>query len=798
MSSFIIFEDFETAHRSATALTSNSSTSVNKRKRAALKIKLINEKETDNLSKSLPPSKVKKRFNIKAQNFRSSTVSKVSPKAVMTSSVMAATTKLSSSSFSSSSSASSASSLSSSLKISQANIVRQVLLESSKTMAALANDMKKKPYLTTIAADLTRRVAKDVDTSIRSSFSSSTASSASSSSSLVFGTKSATYEWQVILTFLPISGCSSLATTCTILKDIFQLSATWRALLSDHFKCDLSPKTTCIPKCILTRRSDSHLQPLYKVLLEDVESENNEKKRVSLKNKEASLEQMYRLKDIEHPLARGYRYLKDCIVWGRVRADSYFRRVVCISSTFPHLPKSLNGEMVAHYGEWIGYQKQNSKIYAYGCLSLAVNLCQKVHHDLSSSSLISGTPCSSSLLSLPLVLCARALYKLNIHDSHQRRIGTSVDHHDIVCVDKGEKHVKDVPFKVDLKSVEVDVLQAASHFHQAIKAQRNFRKNKREDEEEKEEEKEKEMNFKFDEVRCMIAEIFLRIKRHADASSLLLIVPKVTMTANLEYHPSKLAMILNCALIHCCNNNFNGGLKVLVNAKEEAIWSDSRYSSLTLQGLFMTIAIGVKQSNYLMQTSNILQSTLASHLGTQAAQASIKELVTLLSSSTISTNIVHSSLSNAGRSGTVVSRKRLGEHQQWRMEMLMKLIFRENGSENKKCKKSKSQYKKRLDIMHKILLKHLPIEALNGWSLWSNANGAFLNASDDWTSSSSDDGNSSETNDEISVSIDRATTYAGSEISSSFSSSSSSYALSLVSSNPSYSFSKYDVNVWGF
>ena len=197
-------------------------------------------------------------------------------------------------------------------------------------------------------------------------------------------------------------------------------------------------------------------------------------------------------------------------------------------------------------------------------------------------------------------------------------------------------------------------------------------------------------------------------------------------------------------------------------------------------------------------TSNILQSTLASHLGTQAAQASIKELVTLLSSSTISTNIVHSSLSNAGRSGTVVSRKRLGEHQQWRMEMLMKLIFRENGSENKKCKKSKSQYKKRLDIMHKILLKHLPIEALNGWSLWSNANGAFLNASDDWTSSSSDDGNSSETNDEISVSIDRATTYAGSEISSSFSSSSSSYALSLVSSNPSYSFSKYDVNVWGF
>ena len=30
----------------------------------------------------------------------------------------------------------------------------------------------------------------------------------------------------------------------------------------------------------------------------------------------------------EHPLDRAYRYLGDCIIFGKVRADSYFRRIV--------------------------------------------------------------------------------------------------------------------------------------------------------------------------------------------------------------------------------------------------------------------------------------------------------------------------------------------------------------------------------------------------------------------------------------------------------------------------------------
>ena len=120
-------------------------------------------------------------------------------------------------------------------------------------------------------------------------------------------------------------------------------------------------------------------------------------------------------------------------------------------------------------------------MYAAQCFSLAVQLCQQERQQerqqqRSSSSSSSSSSSCSSLLALPLVLCARALFTLNMHESKQRSSSSSSSSTNLFAgTNEGgmHKHPTNALSVAAVKhSIDVDVLRAASLFHEAVKKKR--------------------------------------------------------------------------------------------------------------------------------------------------------------------------------------------------------------------------------------------------------------------------------------------------------------------------------------
>ena len=241
-------------------------------------------------------------------------------------------------------------------KLPPATAIQQALHNAVQSMSQLANDVKEKPYLMAVVADVTFRVAQNVLNSQSLSLSSTLTSNYGNDGrniSTITNIDSSCLKngaggWGTVLTFLSVGDGAALAATCEDMETVFQSPTVWKSLLQEHFKCDLSTTTSVVPRFILQQRRFE--KPLYQVLQKDVQSELL----AILAKKAASTGSGANLGTImvQHHLDRAYYYVSDCTIFGKARADAYFRRVLQVSTSFPYLPRTQDGEVSVFFSCW--------------------------------------------------------------------------------------------------------------------------------------------------------------------------------------------------------------------------------------------------------------------------------------------------------------------------------------------------------------------------------------------------------------------------------------------------------------
>ena len=635
------------------------------------------------------------------------------------------------------------------------NNLRSQLIQSGKMMIALANEIGHRPFLVNIASDLSFRVAQEVTLSLelfqRSRLSSSAASPSPSKAfwRLLCHTSIPRFSgWNMILAYLPVADGASLGTTCDTLGSIFQSPATWSFLLRHHFLCDLDPATTAVPKQILRHRKETFLKPLYQVLLKDMKSEKH-----------------HHHTSKAHPLDRACYYLNDCPIWGRTRADCFFRRVVHDVSLVVH-----QGELCADYAEWLGYQKRNCQQAASAWFDRAVHLCQEHVH-------------TAGFSSLPLVLSARANFTLNTLSS---LIGSEAEL---------------LQQRIVMRSAaEVDILRAASILYEVVAGQKNMvPKNGEDDIIRLDTPRTTENKRKLERAACSVVALLIRIGRHDDASALMSSSVgslKHTVAVDAEDRATHLTNVFNQVLLRCWMNDFDGALVLLVDANAklavpnnvgtllEMPTSSHHEQFLVLQGLYMTLVLGSRQAKYLLAPTALAHRTMARTMAQSFAA-----------------NVARDSI--VGLVARLTGGKRIGKHQQWRMSMVLKLSFEiksndSAGGEAKRPTKTEKLFKKRFLLLRQMFMGVLPTDGLDGWSVWSKAMGVEIDHSDDCSSTSSD------TSDDDSNDLDGSGGSSTSRTRESWSAvprsyDGSAYTLSLRHPTSScYVYSIHDPNVWGF
>ena len=686
--------------------------------------------------------------------------------------------------------------------LSPTTTIHQALSHAATSMSNLANEISHKPYLAVIAGDFSSRVAKDVLQSYQP-ISSESKSDASKNGNV--------NSWKTVLTFLSVSDGASLAITCEDLDAIFQSPSLWKDLVQAHFKCDLSTATTVVPKYIFKHRPETFLKPLYKILHADVLSEQQYQQQEYHQpeyHQQEYHQQEYHQQN-EHPLDRAYRYLGDCIIFGKVRADSYFRRIVNISNHSPFLPQTLNGVMVAHYAEWLSYQKNGCEEVANLCYARAVHLCQNESPPLT--------------LSLPLVLGARALHALNTNDFFNTNSITSSSSSLTKILSTATTNNNEQAKKTLLRAAEIDILRATSLLQEIEQSQKQIARKRQRTENNSHNSHNNNnnnnnnnsnmtMTIKTEQTKCLLINLLLRIGRNDDAAALITTAPKVQTTSHHKNCATHLSMYLNRALLSCINLDYNQSLQILSNASNDLAWNDPSCQSLVLQCLFCSLVIGTKQSNYDLKSNvafpNSVADSVARSRGLEAVKDSIFGLVERMepvsqssppswSSSTTnsskSSKSFQSFKSSGSRSSTsstttlskpTIVGKRLGTHQQWRCAMIMRLVFQTNQTNQTDQTNQKiTKFQRRFELLSEVLIGNKEMKEMNeldGWSMWSLALGNQVEGESDDTYSSSEDGDATMHNNDSSSS--------NHETSSSSSSSSSSFCsvLSLLPSN-SYS-----------
>ena len=632
------------------------------------------------------------------------------------------------------------------------NNLRSQLIQSGKMMIALANEIGHRPFLVNIASDLSFRVAQEVTLSLelfqRSRLSSSAASPSPSKAfwRLLCHTSIPRFSgWNKILAYLPVADGASLGTTCDTLGSIFQSPATWSFLLRHHFLCDLDPATTAVPKQILRHRKETFLKPLYQVLLKDMKSEKH-----------------HHHTSKAHPLDRACYYLNDCPIWGRTRADCFFRRVVHDVSLVVH-----QGELCADYAEWLGYQKRNCQQAASAWFDRAVHLCQEHVH-------------TADFSSLPLVLSARANFTLNTLSS---LIGSEAEL---------------LQQRIVMRSAaEVDILRAASILYGGVAGQKNMvPKNGEDDIIRLDTPRTTENKRKLERAACSVVALLIRIGRHDDASALMSSSVgslKHTVAVDAEDRATHLTNVFNQVLLRCWMNDFDGALVLLVDANAKLAVPDTTLKMptsshheqfLVLQGLYMTLVLGSRQAKYLLAPTALASRTMARTMAQSFAA-----------------NVARDSI--VGLVARLTGGKRIGKHQQWRMSMVLKLSFEiksndSAGGEAKRPTKTEKLFKKRFLLLRQMFMGVLPTDGLDGWSVWSKAMGIEIDHSDDCSSASSD------TSDDEGNDLDGSGGSSTSRTRESWSAvprsyDGTAYTLSLRHPTSScYVYSIHDPNVWGF
>ena len=459
--------------------------------------------------------------------------------------------------------------------------------------------------------------------------------------------------------------------------------------------------------------------------------------------------------------------------------------------------------MVAHYAEWLSYQKNGCEEVANLCYARAVHLCQNESPPLT--------------LSLPLVLGARALHALNTNDFFNTNSITSSSSSLTKILSTATTNNNEQAKKTLLRAAEIDILRATSLLQEIEQSQKqiarkrqrtenNSHNNKNNNNKNNNNNSNMTMTIKTEQTKCLLINLLLRIGRNDDAAALITTAPKVQTTSHHKNCATHLSMYLNRALLSCINLDYNQSLQILSNASNDLAWNDPSCQSLVLQCLFCSLVIGTKQSNYDLKSNvtfpNSVVDSVARSRGLEAVKDSIFGLVERMepvsqssppswSSSTNTSKSFQSFKSSGSRSSTsstttlskpTIVGKRLGTHQQWRCAMIMRLVFQTNQTNQTNQKITKFQ--RRFELLSEILIGNKEMNELDGWSMWSLALGNQVEGESDDTYSSSEDGDATMHNNDSSSS--------NHETSSSSSSSSSSFCsvLSLLPSN-SYSCTVY-------